>query len=48
MPSFKDIDNVTYTSRDIADKLINTQLSGVRGQDFVLTRRQNTSQTGSV
>lgn len=48
MPSFKDIDNVTYTSRDIADKLINTQLSGVQGQDLVLTRRQNTSQTGSV
>lgn len=48
MPSFKDTNNVIYTSRDIADKLINTQLSGVQGQDLVLIRRQNTSQTGSV
>lgn len=48
MPSFKDTNNVTYTSRDIADKLINTPLSGLQGQDLVLIFRQNTSQTGSV
>ena len=48
MPSFKDINNITYTSHDVANKLINSPLTGVHQQDLLLTYRQNTSQTGSV
>jgi hypothetical protein len=48
VPTFKDINNIEYSSTDIEQELLSAILSGVHQQDLLMAYRQNTSQNGSI